>query len=104
MSTSAEHPLEALYQARDALQAAVISVQQQTSECVSDELCCYAGVNTAIFYEFRTLLGLLAGKLDPSRPEVHTAQAEMDEILVMLDQVVSYIEQHQPTIADLRSQ
>ncbi|MBK0870074.1 MAG: hypothetical protein IJH84_08345 [Saccharopolyspora sp.] len=102
MSAPAEHPLETLYHARDALEAAVNAVREQTTAQVSDELCCYAAVDTSILYEFRHLVSVLMTKLDTSRPAVYAAHGEMHEIINMFDQVIGYIERHQPTIAALR--
>lgn len=102
MSTPAEHPLETLYQAREALQTAVSAVQQQTSEKISDDLGCYGSVNHSILYEFRSLVDVLAEKVrDTNDPLVRVAHAELQETLVLFDQLIALAQYHRPTIKDL---
>ncbi|MGW1680642.1 hypothetical protein [Saccharopolyspora sp. NPDC002376] len=103
MSTCVEHPLETLYQAREALRDAVSAAQRQTPEQISDDLGCYAVVNTSILYEFRSLVGLLADKIrDTSHPTVCAAHGELRDVLTMFDMLIGYVQQHQPTIDDLQ--
>jgi len=105
MSTPVEHPLEALYQVRDVLEVAVAGVQLQAAEQVSDQLGCYAAVNTSILYEFRTLADLLREKVSGTgRPTVRAAYEELGDVVALFDKIIAYVERHQPTINDLRHQ
>ncbi|KAA5835159.1 hypothetical protein ABT337_07865 [Saccharopolyspora hirsuta] len=104
MSTSAQHPLESLYQARDALQAAVHRVQQQVPDQIGDDLGCYAAVNTSILHEFRTLVSVLTEQTQDARsPAVRAAHRELHEVVALFDQISAYVQLHQPTIDALRS-
>ncbi|MFI0470481.1 hypothetical protein ACH347_40995 [Saccharopolyspora sp. 5N102] len=103
MSTPMEHPLETLYQARDALQAAVSAVQRQTPHQISDDLGCYGAVNHSILYEFRSLLHVLAEQVhDANHPTVRVAHGELREAIAVFDQLIALAERNQPTIDDLR--
>lgn len=105
MSTPVENPLEALYQVRDVLEVAVVGVQRQTPEQVSDQLGCYAAVNTSILYEFRTLADLLREKVSGTdRRPVRVAHDELGDVVALFDMIIAYVEGHEPTINDLRHQ
>lgn len=105
MRTPVEHPLEALYQVRDVLEAAVTGVQRQAPEQISDQLGCYAAVNTSILYEFRTLADLLREKVSgTNRSTVRMAHEELGDVVAMFDVIIAYVERHQPTIDGLRHQ
>ncbi|WP_190822584.1 hypothetical protein [Saccharopolyspora pogona] len=98
-----EHPLETLYQAREALQAAVSAVEKQTPAQVSDDLGCYGVVNHSILYECRSLVHALAEKVhDVSRPPVREAYGELREAITVFDQLIAIAQSNEPTINDLR--
>lgn len=102
MSTR-EHPLETLYQAREALQAAVSSVEKQSPEQVSDDLGCYGVMNHSILFEFRSLVHVLAEKVhDVNRPAVREAHGELREAVAVFDQLIAIAQRNEPIIDDLR--
>ncbi|MER7014218.1 hypothetical protein ABT324_22580 [Saccharopolyspora sp. NPDC000359] len=104
MSTSAQHPLESLYRARDELQSAVHQVQHQPPEQVSDDLGCYATVNTSILHEFRALVTALAEQTQGAdRQEVRAAHRGLRGVIPLFDQIAAYVELHQSTTEALRS-
>ncbi|TDC91528.1 hypothetical protein E1161_16540 [Saccharopolyspora aridisoli] len=105
MSIPVEHPLEALYQVRDVLEAAVAGVRRAPAEQISDQLGCYAAVNTSILYEFRTLADQIHEKISGTdRPTVRVAHEELGDVVALFDMIIAYVERHQPTIDDLRHQ
>ncbi len=102
MSTPAEqHPLESLYESRDALQVAVQAMRQRTSEEISNDLGSYATVNTSIITEYRALLDVLARSIDASRPGVDAARVDLCEVIARFDEVLEYCEHRRTTVENL---
>lgn len=103
-TTRLTHPLETLYQAREALQDTIKAIQQQTPEQVGDDLSCYAAVDTSILHEFRALADVLAEKTrTASRPTVRMSHSRLRGVVAMFDEIITYVEHHRADIEALRS-